>query len=213
MNEATQLARDLKKRFGCLEHRHRWSWPYPVLDVLDCVLSLNRRYDAFVVPRVESFRENNPNITTLPRLLRLIDSYSTPRAFSVTALDYNDTQRAAILRGVVVYLINLLADLPGKSERTRLRKWAVRVQPQDYVTLQVKGFGLAGFQYFRMLCGANTSKPDKHINRYVSKVVGRDVTGMEALLLLERAATIARLPLRAVDGAIWKEGARKQRAI
>ena len=51
------------------------SWANPPMDVLDCVLSLNRSYDRFCLPRVESFNDRHPEIDSLEALLSLIRSY------------------------------------------------------------------------------------------------------------------------------------------
>lgn len=49
-------------------------WSVPPLDVLDCVLSLNRRYDSFCLPRVERFKKQHPEVDSLARLLHLINT-------------------------------------------------------------------------------------------------------------------------------------------
>jgi hypothetical protein len=56
-----------------------------------------------------------------------------------------------------------------------------------------------------MLFGAQTTKPDRHIKQFVAEVIGRPVSDMNALLLLEKAAERTQLPLREVDAAIWHE--------
>ena len=72
----------------------------------------------------------------------------------------------------------------------------------------IRGFGLAGFQYLRMLFGANTTKPDLHIRRYVGHCIGEPVTDMRALQLLEPAAKEAGISLRDFDTTIWERSAR-----
>lgn len=57
-----------------------WSRSTAVL-VIDCVLSLNRRYDALVVPRLDAFVEKHPDINCVNELAGLMDSFSTPDAF------------------------------------------------------------------------------------------------------------------------------------
>jgi hypothetical protein len=145
--------------------RTRYGWALPPLDVLDCVLSLNRQYDSFVVPRVKQFAERHPTLTTLRGLAKLIDSYRSPLAFSVAELRYRDGPRAVTLRGVVGYLVHQEYWCPGATERMRLQKWAKSVVPADYESVGARGFGLAGFQYLRMLLGVQTTKPDVYIKR------------------------------------------------
>jgi hypothetical protein len=73
---------------------------------------------------------------------------------------------------------------------------------------RIRGFALAGYQYLRMLFGANTTKPDDHICRYVSRCVGRTVSDVEALTLLEGASAISDVRLRDLDTTIWETSAR-----
>jgi len=54
-----------------------------------------------------------------------------------------------------------------------------------------------------MLFGVQTTKPDVHIIRFVSEVLGKKVNDVTALSLLERAAKQTGLPLREVDNIIW----------
>jgi hypothetical protein len=49
------------------------------------------------------------------------------------------------------------------------------VRPGDSYFLGIKGFKLSGFQYLRMLFGAQTTKPDVHIVKFISEIVGRKV--------------------------------------
>ncbi len=59
-----------------------------------------------------------------------------------------------------------------------------------------------------MLFGANTTKPDIHISRYVASQVGHSVSDIRALRLLEDAATEAGVVLRNLDTTIWESSAR-----
>jgi hypothetical protein len=77
--------------------------------------------------------------------------------------------------------------------------------------LGIRGFGLAGFQYLRMLFGANTTKPDIRICAWVAAAVGHPISPIRALRLLERAAPEACVYLRDVDTTIWEMLARAPR--
>jgi hypothetical protein len=59
-----------------------------------------------------------------------------------------------------------------------------------------------------MLFGANTTKPDTHILRYVANRIGRPVFDIAALQLLEHAAAEAGVSLRDLDTTIWEGSAR-----
>jgi hypothetical protein len=59
-----------------------------------------------------------------------------------------------------------------------------------------------------MLFGANTTKPDVHICRYVQVALGRRVSDTEALSLLEEAVRGESIKLRDIDTTIWEHSAR-----
>lgn len=209
MSDTDLLADVLKERFGHVEIRHDYGWSgNTALSVLDCVLSLNRRYDSVVFPRIQAFANRYPKVTELSHLKSMFDAYEEVGAFSREKLNYNDVRREHTIRGVVAYLTAIQANHSGETEWERLQAWAHSVQPSDYTQVGVKGFGLAGFQYLRMLFGVQTTKPDVHIIRFVSTITGKSVNDMTALCLLEQAAKQANLPLREVDGAIWEAGTR-----
>ena len=58
-------------------------------------------------------------------------------------------------------------------------------QPEDYLTLNIKGCGIACFQWLRMLFGADTAKPDVHIVNFLSENLGKKVSQIEAVYLME----------------------------
>jgi hypothetical protein len=183
-------------------------WLVPPLDVLDCVLSLNRNYDRFCLPRVEQFKKRHPEVDTLQRLLDLIRSYPNPLEFSIQVLNYRHEARAVILVQVVEFLIGVQSGFAGSSEASRLREWAIAVKPADYKALGIRGFGLSGFQYMRILFGAQTAKPDVHIRRFVSEALERPIGDLEALTLLEISCKHLDWPPADLDYAIWEKYAR-----
>ena len=184
------------------------AWETPVLNVLDCVLSLNRRYDTFVLPRVRRFRDTHPDVRWLSEFRGILDTYPSLRDFSKVELDYDDAARALVLSQVVDFLLDVQRDFPGPTETERLRAWAIDARPGDYAFTGIKGFGVAGFQYLRMLFGANTAKPDVHIRRFVEEAIGRASNDLEALFLLQRAAARLRFNLLDVDASVWETRAR-----
>ena len=180
----------------------------PAVKVIDCVLSLNRKYDGFVVPRLRTFMNNHPDTQRVVELVNFMDSYPTPHAFMQQELNYNHEDRARILQSVVRYVCTIVEGAPTASEEDVLKQWAIHAKPQDYQTLNIKGFGLAGFQYLRMLFGAQTTKPDKYIIRFASAILNRKVSDVESLYLLEAASKRIGLPIRTADNFIWNRGAR-----
>ena len=185
-----------------------WSYP-PAVKVIDCVLSLNRKYDTFVVPRLKTFMSNHPETQRVVELAKLMANYPTPHAFVKQELNYNHEDRARTLDSVVKHVCTIVNGAQTiEQEKEGLTQWAIKSKPQDYQTLNIKGFGIAGFQYLRMLFGADTTKPDVHIIRFLSDILNRNLSTTESLLLLESASARAGLSTRAVDSFIWKKGAR-----
>lgn len=179
--------------------------------VIDCVLSLRKPYKKVVEPRVEAFSRNHPEVRSCADLLDLISSFASPEAFHVSVLNMDSSRKAAALVGVLEYLVDIQQRFDGTDEDARLAAWACWARPGDYLTLDVTGFKLAGFQYLRMLFGAETTKPDVHILRYVAEVLSRSIAGypsreVQAVYAIERAGEILGRSVRELDVAIWELG-------
>lgn len=179
--------------------------------VIDCVLSLRKNYKRVVEPRVLTFVDAHPGIRSCNDLLSFINTYPSPMEFYVTELNMNSPDKATALVGVLEYLLDIQARFDGDDEDARLAAWARWARPGDYLTLDVRGFKLAGFQYLRMLFGAETTKPDVHILRYVEEVLGREIRGrasreVQAVYAIERAGEILGGSVRSLDVAIWEQG-------
>lgn len=204
--EIEKFASDLPSLEDLLDSRS------PAVKVIDCVLSLNRPYDSFVVPRLKIFMSNHPDIQQITELAELMTSYSTPHAFVQQELNYNHEDRARILYEVVMFLCEIVQQTPMVSEEKALKQWVVQAQSQTD-RLNIIGFGPAGFQYLCILFGVDTTKPDIYIIRFVSDVLNRIVSDLEAHALLEAACERLGLSVRAVDSYIWKRGARGQQYL
>lgn len=183
----------------------------PAPKVIDCVLSLRKSYKSVVVPRVQAFVEQYPELISCGQLRAMIETFDTPLAFHTDVLNMNSPGKAEMLVGVLNYLIDIQCRFEGDSEDERLAAWARWARPGDCLTLDVRGFKLAGFQYLRMLFGADTVKPDVHILNYVEEVLGREVKGrpsseVQAVYAIERASEILGQPVRYIDVAIWERG-------
>ena len=176
----------------------------PALKLLDCVLSLNRRYYTFVVPRLDDFKTNHPDIETLEQLHSFVAKYNKPYDFFKNDLSYDDQDRAETFVGVLDYMLNVIKDDQRTSEIERLGRWAQTVEPKGYKKMGVYGFGLAGWQYLRMLFGADTCKPDTHINEFVRDCIGRDISRLSVVELMEASAPRAALSVKEADRRIWR---------
>lgn len=145
----------------------------------------------------------HPAVKTCADLRQFIDAYASPLDFLKQELSTNDRHRAVVLSQVVTYLLDVGRQFGGDSEEQRLSAWARWARPGDYLALDIRGFKLAGFQYLRMLFGADTVKPDVHICRYVDQVLGAKNSEARAVYLLERAGKILGASTRSIDVAIW----------
>ena len=180
----------------------------PAIRVIDCVLSLNRDYDRFVVPRLDSFERKHSDTASVCHLRKLIETFPSAHQFVKAELRYDHEDRAIILHKVVVWLSPICRE---PCDEERIKVWALKAKPADHSRVGIWGFGLSGFQYLRMLFGANTTKPDLHIRRQVATWVGHPVSALQALQLLEAGAEEAGVSLRNVDTTIWENSARGQR--
>lgn len=209
--DARQLLPHLKRDLsGCPEPRYPSALAPPAVRVIDCVLSLRKSYESVVLPRVTQFRAQHADVRNCADLVQFIRGFASPHAFAKSALRMDSAVKGNAIVGVAEYLIDIQQRFVGVTEEDRLQAWAIWARPGDYITITVKGFGLAGFQYLRMLFGADTTKPDTHIIAYVSNALEREVTDVHALYVLERAAELSGQSLRRLDGLIWERAARSR---
>ena len=178
----------------------------PAIRVIGCVLSLRTSYERVVKPRLETFMLNHPDIVNVRELEKLIESYPSPYYFIQRELNFSSKRKAEMLLQVVKYVCQIIDKTPNVAEVDSLKKWADEVKPQECYNLNIKYFKLAGFQYLRMLFGADTAKPDIHVRNFLSELLNRDVSAIESILLLEKASKREKIPVRAVDIFIWKKG-------
>ena len=140
-------------------------------------------------------------------------SYSTPYEFIQQELDYNSERKARILQSVVRHVCKIVEEASTIPEEEVLKQWAIQAKPQDCYTLKIKYFKEAGFQYLRMLFGADTTKPDKYIRDFIFGILNRNISDIEVVLLLEASSKRVGLSVRDVDAYIWDRGARGQKNI
>ena len=177
------------------------NYPNVVLVCIDAVLSINRKYYNFVVPRIKYFQDNYSNITTLEKLLNLIKQKGID-GFS-ECWNYKHNARVEILYYLVNRLLEISKQYNGDTELSKLKLWASESSPNDYKKFNVKGIGLATYQYIRMLLGASTVKPDVHIKRTISKILNRNVSDIEAINLFERACIELNLDIATIEHNLW----------
>ena len=188
--------------------------------VLGCVLSLHRKWDAFAVPRLTEFRKNHPNVNTLLDLCQLVARCGGPERFYDTELNYRYPQAAEMFGRVLDYLTRETARYPGGTEMERCRNWATSVSVDGYRGIwkgsNIPLFGIAGWQYLRMLFGADTCKPDIAVKEFVEDCLGRWLSDHLVVALMERAAPMASAlksfpqPVPEADHRIWQQYNRRK---
>ncbi|HSW62016.1 MAG TPA: hypothetical protein VLH56_01650 [Dissulfurispiraceae bacterium] len=174
----------------------------PVLICLDAVLSINRKYAAFVVPRIKHFQENYAQICTLKGLAHLLRELGYD-GFHVV-WQYRHTGRAMTLERLLNRYIEYADVVAVTDDLTAMKDWATKSSVMDYRTFRVRGIGLATFQYLRMMLGVSTVKPDVHIKRAVSMALNRPISDLDAIWLVERASERMGLPATLVDHNLWR---------
>ncbi len=180
----------------------------PAIKVIRCVLSLRTSYDKVVRRREKNFRSAHLDLKKVTELANFMASYPNPYEFMRQELCYKSERKAGMLQQVVQHACQIVQKTPNVSEEDSLKKWAVQAKPQECYSLDIKYFKVAGFQYLRMLFGADTTKPDLHVINLLSELLDRSVTDIESILLLEAASKRVGLSVRDVDAYIWKRGAR-----
>jgi len=211
-SDAKRLAQCLAADFPGAPAPPKRTWlDAPAARVIDCVLSLRKPYARVVTPRVKRFAETHPTVRSCAELVEAIASYPSPHAFVEHELKMRSKTKGAAIAAVANHLIDAQDALAHHktfsdtadhaTEAERLRHWAESARPGDYLTLDAPRFGLAGFQYLRILFGAQTFKPDAHVLRYAENAIGRPIAGdnrreVRAVYALERTAQLCGVPAR-----------------
>ena len=183
--------------------------------ILDCVLSLHRRYDEFAFPRIKNFKNTPPNIDPLLSLCQCVARCGGPARFYENELDYNYPDAAEMFGRVLDYLTREITKYPGNTETEKCQNWAVSVSVDGYQIIwggrNLPLFGIAGWQYLRMLFGADTCKPDIAVKGFVEDCLKRGFSVRSIVELMERAAPLALAlksfsqPVREADRRIWHQ--------
>lgn len=179
----------------------------PVDVCIDAVLSIRRKYNSFVIPRLEQFKQNYPDINTLSALSKMIHDLG-PEQFC-TAWNYNHSARVEMLQSLTQRFLEYNEANNFQEELNGMKHWANSVSVSKYKDFGVKGIGLATFQYLRMLLGVQTVKPDVHIKKACGLALNRTVNDLEAIELIEQVSKRLDLPATVVDHNIWKKFAQK----
>lgn len=188
--------------------------------LLDCVLSLHRRWDGFVVRRVKDFGKQCPNVQSLNDLAQCVTTFGGHEEFYKRVLHYDYADSAQMFDRVLNYLMVELGNHPGATETERLVHWARNAETSGYRSIWVDPsggranipmFGIAGWQYLRMLFEADTCKPDIAVKGFVEECLGRSLSAVSVVGVIEDAAPrVPQLkytgePVREADRLIWNQ--------
>ena len=175
--------------------------------VLNSVLSLGMKYRTVVKPKLDAFQENNPNVIQVSDLANLIARYPTPIDFLAQEFGYKHKPRnimkANAIDAVTSYLCSVVSESPEASEEVAIGQWAITVKPEGYYHLGIKGFKIAGFQWLRMLFGADTVKPDRHIVNFLSDTLNQPISPLESVELIEETSAHSEFSARDIDRIVW----------
>ena len=186
----------------------------PAVKVMNSVLSLGMKYRT-VVKKLDAFQENNPDVIQVSDLANLIAiaRYPTPIDFLAQEFGYKHKPRnimkANAIDDVVKQLCGIINASPSVSEEDAIRQWAFQAKPEGYRVWNITGFKLAGFQWLRMLFGADTTKPDVHILNFLSDTLNEKFPQtskkkkLEAVNLIEETSAHSEFSARDIDRIIW----------
>lgn len=176
-----------------------FNYDNPVLILVDAVLSMNRKYDSFVVPRVELIRKSN--IKTLEQALQTIENEGVKGFCRIWK--YNHPERVEILKRLINKCIEIKKEFKIDDGLIALQTWGKQSTVGDYKKFNVRGFGFTTFQYLRLMCGADTTKPDIHLKRAVKDGTGKNLSPEEVVQVVEETAKQLNVKTRQLDYALW----------
>ena len=180
----------------------------PAVKVINSVLSLRRPYRTVVKPRLDAFQENNPDVIQVSDLVNLMARYDTPYDFLKAELDFGSELKATAIDDVVEKLCGIINASPSVPEEDAIRQWALHANPGGYRVWKITNFGIAGFQWLRMLFGADTVKPDTHILNFLADTLNERFPQtkkkkLEAIALIEETSAHSEFSARDIDRIIW----------
>ena len=181
----------------------------PAVKVINSVLSLRRPYRTVVKPRLDAFQENNPDVIQVSDLVNLMARYDTPYDFLKAELDFRSELKATAIDDVVEKLCGIINASPSVPEEDAIRQWALQANPGGYRVWKITNFGIAGFQWLRVLFGTDTVKPDTHILNFLADTLNERFPQtsykkkLEAVGLIEEASAYSEFSARDIDRIIW----------
>lgn len=171
----------------------------PVLILADATLSINRNYRNFVVPRIKLLERSN--VSSFEGLIIKIRKIGTDNFCKLWS--YNHKTRVELLYNLATKFMAIRRDLKSKNDLDTLRQWGKITKAEDYKNFKVPGIGFTTFQYLRMMCGANTVKPDVHISKAILLGTGNRLSAVNKVNLVEQVAASMKMQAQDLDYALW----------
>ncbi len=184
----------------------------PAVKVINSVLSLGIDYRTVVKPKLDAFQENNPDVIQVSELADFMARYQEPIDLLTQEFRYRhrpkNIMKANAIDDVVKQLCGIINASPNVSEEDAIRQWALQAKPEGYRVWNITGFKLTGFQWLRMLFGADTTKPDTHILNFLSDTLNEkfpqtNKKKLEAVNLIEETSAHSEFSARDIDRIIW----------
>jgi len=161
---------------------------------------MNRKYDSFVVPRVKLMRKSG--VKTLEKLLETINDEGINGFCKIW--NYRHPKRVEILENLANKFLQIKKELNALSDLKALNEWGKQSKADDYPKFSVKGIGFVTYQYLRLMCGADTTKPDVHLKSAVKEGTGNKLPEAEVVQVVEQSAKRMNVKARQLDYALWR---------
>jgi len=154
-------------------------------------LAMRQKWRETAKPRVEAFKRNFPDIKSLQDLELLMDSMNE-REFCKEVFDIKIKKtsfpRYTMLKQLVEAFRGYQEESGFDNDWKAMKHWAERVDTSNIkndIVGKINGVNLATVQNLRLLCGADTVKPDVHVKNVLKEIgLGNEVGVVELLSAL-----------------------------
>ena len=183
----------------------------PAVKVINSVLSLGMDYRR-VKKKLDAFQENNPDVIQVSELADFMARYQEPIDLLTQEFRYRhrpkSIRKANAINSVCEKLCGIINASLSVPEEDAIRQWALQAKPKGYSVWDIKEFKIAGFQWLRVLFGADTSKPDTRILNFLADTLNErfpqtDKKKLEAVDLIEETSAHSEFSARDIDRIIW----------
>lgn len=186
----------------------------PAVKVINSVLSLGMDYRKVIEPKLDAFQDKNPDVRQVTELAAFIKDYGNPIDFLIKEFNNykhkpKNIRKANAINSICEKLGGIINASPSVPEEDAIRQWALRAKPKGYSEWDIKEFRLTGFQWLRVLFGADTSKPDTHILNFLADTLNEkfpqtsEKKKLEAVELIEEASAHSEFSARDIDRIMW----------